>query len=149
MLSSKQRSNLRSLASKEEIFETCHVISNHLANRPETVGIIRRDLLERMSEYAVFINTGRGAQVDMAALIDEMRAHPKRLALLDVTDPEPPLADSPMLTMDNIILTSHIAGSQQDEFHRMSEYMKNEYLAFVSGQPTKYSVTLKMLETMA
>jgi hypothetical protein len=31
----------------------------------------------------------------------------------------------------------------------MSEYMKNEYLAFVSGQPTKYSVTLKMLETMA
>ena len=107
-------------ASLEEIFERCHVISNHLANKPETVGIIRRDLLARMADDAVFINTGRGAQVDMSALIDEMQSHPQRLALLDVTDPEePPREDSPLYTTENIILTPHIAGSTGYETHRM------------------------------
>jgi phosphoglycerate dehydrogenase-like enzyme len=137
-------------ASLEEIFETCHVISNHLANKPETVGIIRRDLLSRMSEYAVFINTGRGAQVDMTALIDEMRAHPKRLALLDVTDPEePPREDNPIYGVDNIILTPHIAGSIGYETHRMADFMYEEYRAVAEGKEPKHSVSLAMLETMA
>ena len=137
-------------ASLEEIFETCHVISNHLANKPETVGIIRRNLLERMSEYAVFINTGRGAQVDMAALIDEMRAHPKRLALLDVTDPEePPKEGNPIYEVDNIILTPHIAGSIGYETHRMADFMYEEYRAVTEGKEPKHSVSIAMLETMA
>ena len=137
-------------ASLEEIFETCHIISNHLANKPETVGIIRRDLLERMSEYAVFINTGRGAQVDMAALVDEMRAHPKRLALLDVTDPEePPKEGNPIYEVDNIILTPHIAGSIGYETHRMADFMYEEYRAVSGGEAPKHAVSLAMLETMA
>lgn len=134
----------------EEIFETCHVVSNHLANKPETVGIIRRDLLARMGEYAVFINTGRGAQVDTAALIDEMRAHPKRMAILDVTDPEePPKENSPLYELDNIILTPHIAGSIGYETHRLADFMYEEYQAVASGKAPSHAVSLAMLETMA
>jgi phosphoglycerate dehydrogenase-like enzyme len=137
-------------ASLEEIFETCHIVSNHLANKPETVGIIRRDLLARMGEYAVFINTGRGAQVDMAALIDEMRAHPARMAILDVTDPEePPKEGNPIYDVDNIILTPHIAGSIGYETHRMADFMYEEYKAVASGKDPKHAVSLAMLETMA
>ena len=137
-------------ASLEEIFETCHIVSNHLANKPETVGIIRRDLLARMGEYSVFINTGRGAQVDMEALIDEMRAHPARTAILDVTDPqEPPKEDSPLYTLENVILTPHIAGSIGLETHRMADYMYEEYKAVASGNPPKHAVSIEMLETMA
>ena len=137
-------------ASLEEIFETCHVISNHLANRPETVGIIRRDLLARMAEDAIFINTGRGAQVDMPALIDEMQSHPQRLALLDVTDPEePPREDSPLYTTENIILTPHIAGSTGYETHRMADFMYEEYKRVSEGKAPEHSVSLAMLETMA
>ena len=137
-------------ASLEEIFETCHIVSNHLANKPETVGIIRRDLLARMGEYSVFINTGRGAQVDMEALIDEMRAHPGRTAILDVTDPqEPPKEDSPLYTLDNVILTPHIAGSIGLETHRMADYMYEEYKVVASGNPPKHAVSIEMLETMA
>ena len=137
-------------ASLEEIFETCHIVSNHLANKPETVGIIRRDLLARMGEYSVFINTGRGAQVDMEALIDEMRAHPARTAILDVTDPqEPPKEDSPLYTFENVILTPHIAGSIGLETHRMADYMYEEYKAVASGNPPKHAVSIEMLETMA
>ncbi len=137
-------------ASLEEIFETCHVISNHIANLPETQGIIRRDLLARMKENAVFINTGRAAQVDMEALIDEMKKHPNRLALLDVTDPEePPRAESELYTLDNIFLTPHIAGSTGYETHRMADYMYEEYKKICAGEAPEHSVTLAMLETMA
>lgn len=137
-------------ASLEEIFETCHIVSNHLANKPETVGIISRDLLSRMGEYSVFINTGRGAQVDTAALIDEMRTHPTRTAILDVTDPEePPKADSPLYTLENVILTPHIAGSIGDEMHRLADFMYEEYQAVTNGKQPQHAVSIEMLETMA
>ena len=137
-------------ASLEEIFETCHIVSNHLANKPETVGIIRRDLLARMGEYAVFINTGRGAQVDAAALVDEMRAHPYRMAILDVTDPEePPKEGNPLYELDNVILTPHIAGSIGYETHRLADFMYEEYREVADGREPRHAVTLAMLETMA
>ena len=101
-------------------------------------------------ESAVFINTGRGAQVDMQALIDEMRAHPGRTALLDVTDPEePPRAESELYTLDNVFLTPHIAGSIGYETHRLADFMYEEYKAVAAGETPKHAVTLSMLETMA
>lgn len=137
-------------ASLEEIFETCHVISNHLANKPETVGLISRELLSRMGEYSVFINTGRGAQVDMVALTQEMRSHPGRTALLDVTDPEePPREGDELYHLDNVFLTPHIAGSIGYETHRLADFMYEEYRLIAAGLPAKYEVTLSMLETMA
>ena len=137
-------------ASLEEIFETCHVISNHIANLPETQGIISRDLLSRMQDNAVFINTGRAAQVDMEALIDEMKAKPNRLALLDVTDPEePPREDRPLYGIENIFITPHIAGSIGYETHRLVDFMYEEYKAVSSGKSPKHSVSIEMLETMA
>ena len=136
--------------SMEEIFKTCHVISNHIANKPETVGIISRELLEMMDESATFINLGRGAQVDMQALMDEMIAHPNRTALLDVTDPEePPREDSPLYGIENIFITPHIAGSIGSEPHRMADYMYDEYKKVAAGEAPVHSVSLEMLATMA
>lgn len=137
------------MVSLEEMFSRCAVISNHLANNAQTRGMLNYELFSKMEPHATFINTGRGAQVIEADLVRALTEVPTRVAVLDVTDPEPPHADSPFFTMENVILTSHIAGSQQDEFHRMSEYMRNEAYAFEQGLPTRYSVTLKMLETMA
>ncbi len=133
----------------KELFARCSVVSNHLANNAQTRGMIKYDMFAALEDYATFINTGRGAQIVEDDMIRALTERPTLTALLDVTDPEPPLPDSPLLTLDNVLLTSHIAGSQQDEFYRMSEYMRDEYLAFTRGEPTKYSVTLKMLETMA
>ncbi|MBQ9748380.1 MAG: hydroxyacid dehydrogenase [Clostridia bacterium] len=134
----------------EEIFESCHVISNHIANLPETVGIISADLLSRMGEDAVFINTGRAAQVDMKALVEELEKHPDRLALLDVTDPEePPREDSPLYTLDNVFLSPHIAGSIGHETYRLADFMYEEYRAVREGREPRHAVSLAMLETMA
>jgi len=135
--------------SLEEIFATCSVVSNHLANNAQTVGMLDYELFSRMLPTATFINTGRGAQVVEADLIRALREEPGRTALLDVTLPEPPEAGHPFYTMDNVFMTPHIAGSVQDEIVRMGEYMACEAEAFVQGEPLKYAVSMAMLETMA
>lgn len=132
-----------------ELFASCHVISNHLANNAQTVGMLNTGCFSRMGENAIFINTGRGAQVVEDDLIAALREKPGRMALLDVTYPEPPTKESPLLTLPNALLSPHMAGSQSDEFHRMSEYMAEEYRLLAAGLPTRYEVTPAMLATMA
>jgi len=111
--------------------------------------MINYDLLKLMHDNATFINTGRGAQVVEADLARVLKEKPYSCAVLDVTDPEPPKEDCPFFEMDNVILTPHLAGSQRDEWWRMAEYMFEEAMAVEKGEPTRYSVTVKMLETMA
>lgn len=132
------------------LFASCHVISNHLANNAQTKGMIDRSCFELMDEHAVFINTGRGAQVVERDLIEAMKNHPGRLALLDVTDPnEPPAEGSELYTVPNIRITPHIAGSIGYEVRRLADTMWDEYHLWINGQKTRYEVTAKMLETMA
>ena len=137
------------LCSLKEIFSKCNVITNHLANNEKTVGIINRDLLFSMQDYTTFINTGRGAQVVEADLIEALKEQPDRTAVLDVTMPEPPEENHPFYNLPNVFLTPHIAGSAGDECMRMGDYMLEEAERFLNGEELKYSVSLKMLETMA
>ena len=136
-------------ATLEEIFYQCQTISNHIANLPATQGMLTYELFSRMKPNATFINTGRGAQVVEADLLRALREEPDRTALLDVTWPEPPEEDSPLLTQENVFLSPHIAGSMRNEAARMGAYMEEEYRRFAQGLPTRYEVTLPMLETMA
>ncbi|MBE6589897.1 MAG: hydroxyacid dehydrogenase [Ruminococcaceae bacterium] len=132
-----------------ELFSTCHVISNHLANNTQTQGMLKAEHFATMRPYATFINTGRGAQVVEKDLISVLRERSDLVAVLDVTDPEPPVESSPFYDLENCILTPHIAGSCGFEKYRMAEYMSEEFRNHLQGRPCKYEVTLKMLETMA
>ena len=132
-----------------ELFASCHVISNHLANNPQTVNMIDRRCFDRMEDNAVFINTGRGQQVVEADLIAALKEKPGRVAVLDVSWPEPPVPGSELYTLENVILTPHLAGSIGSEVARMGEYMYREYKAFSAGEPTQYRVSAAMLATMA
>ena len=136
-------------ASLEEIFSTCQIISNHVANLPATVGMIDGKLLHSMLPNAALINTGRGAQVVESELIAALNACPDRTALLDVTWPEPPQEGSEFYTLPNVFLTPHIAGSQNNEWARMALYMVEEFERTEDHLPVRYEVTEKMLETMA
>ena len=136
-------------ASLEEIFSTCQIISNHVANLPATVGMIDGKLLHSMLPNAAFINTGRGAQVVESELIAALKERPDRTALLDVTWPEPPEEGSEFYTLPNVFLTPHIAGSQNNEWARMALYMVEEFERTEDHLPVRYEVTEKMLETMA
>ena len=132
-----------------ELFERAFVISNHLANNAQTQGMLCYDHFRRMRENAVFINTGRGAQVVEDDLVRALMERPDLTALLDVTYPEPPVEGHPFYTLPNCLLTPHIAGSAGDEVARMGKYMLDECQTYLAGEPCKYEVSLKMLETMA
>jgi len=131
------------------LFKECQVISNHLANNNETQGMLKGVHFTSMPPYSTFINTGRGAQVVEADLINVLKERSDITAVLDVTMPEPPVAGSEFYTLDNCILTPHIAGSAGNEVRRMGAYMKEEYRRFINNEPCKYEVTLQMLKTMA
>lgn len=133
----------------DTIFRNCQVVSNHLANNAATQGIFTKQHFASMPPYATFLNTGRGAQVVEADLINVLQERQDLTAVLDVTYPEPPVEDSPFYRMPNCILTPHIAGSSGLEVHRMSEWIWEEFRLFRSNKPCRYEVTEEMLEVMA
>ena len=133
--------------SLEEAFKTAYVVSNHLPNRDDNIGVINRTHFESMRYGATFINTGRGAQINEADMIDVLKKRPDLTALLDVTFPEPPVEGSELYTLPNVKLSSHIAGSLNNEVHRMSEYMLEEFKRLLAGEPLRYEVLESMLIT--
>lgn len=132
-----------------ELFARAFVVSNHLANNDQTKGMLTYGHFCRMRENAVFINTGRGAQVVEEDLVQILKERPDLTALLDVTYPEPAAKGHPFYTLPNCLMTPHIAGSAGDEVARMGEYMLEEFKAYLGGMPCPYQVTERMLETMA
>ena len=133
--------------SLDEAFKTAMVVSNHLPDRNDNIGEITGAHLASMREGAVFINTGRGRQVREDELIAVMKKRPDLTALLDVTFPEPPEEDSELYTLPNVFLSPHIAGSINDEVHRMADFMIAEYKRFAAGETLLYEVKEEMLIT--
>ena len=136
-------------ASLEEIFSTCRVVTNHMANNEQTKGMLDYKYFSKMLPYSTFINTGRGAQVVEDDLVRVLEERPDVTAILDVTFPEPPAEGHAFYSLPGCFLTPHIAGSLVNETHRMAEYIIEEYERYINGEPCRYEVNLKMLETMA
>lgn len=132
----------------DELFATCDVVSNHLANVPATIGMIKGEYFEKMKQNGTFINTGRGAQVDEAGMLSALKKRPDVSVILDVTIEEPP-TNNDFYDLENVFLTPHIAGSQANEVARMSEMVVDQFENLLNGKPTQYEITEKMLATMA
>jgi len=82
---------------------------------PETRGFLDKRLLAKLPRGAALIHTGRGPQLDHAALLDALDTGHLSAAMVDVTEPEPLPADHPFWTHPNIVLTPHIASITQPE----------------------------------
>lgn len=131
--------------SLEEAFATSQVVSNHFPNRDDNVGVLTGKMFASMPKNGVFINTGRGRQVNEAEFCEVLKARPDLTALLDVTWPEPPLEDSPLYKLPNVFLSPHIAGSLNDEWRRMAVYMIEEFERYLAGEPFQHEVNESML----
>jgi D-2-hydroxyacid dehydrogenase (NADP+) len=79
--------------------------------RADTVGLINRSILEQMKSTAFLINVGRGALVDEEALFLVLRSHRIAGAALDVFNQEPLPESSPLWTLENLLITPHVAGA--------------------------------------
>lgn len=136
-------------SSPEEIFKQCDIISNHIANNPQTLSFYNKELFELMGDQVVFINSGRGQQIVERDLAESMKKRPQSCALLDVTYPEPPNNDCPLFSASNIFINPHIAGSQNNELERMVNYILEDAISLKYGRQLKYEITLSALSHLA
>ena len=89
----------------------CDVLTIHCPNTSDTVGMIDRNVFEKMKPNAILINTARGPIVNESDLIAALRDGTIKAAGLDVYEVEPPAKDNPLFELDNVVLTPHSAGA--------------------------------------
>jgi len=126
--------------SLEEAFSTSFAVVNLFPDRDDNAGVFNAPLFRSMIDSAVFINVGRGRQVNENDLITVMKERPDLTALLDITWPEPPVDGSELYTLPNVELTGHLAGSKASELIRMADYMIEDFLRFEKGEPLLHAV---------
>jgi phosphoglycerate dehydrogenase-like enzyme len=125
----------------DELFSRADVVSIHTPWLPETEGLIRGSHVARMKPDSTLINTARGAVINEPEMIEVLARRPDVHAILDVTHPEPPAADSPLYTLPNVTLTPHIAGSLANECRRMGRYMVEELRRHLRGEAMQWALT--------
>ena len=131
----------------DEALPQADVVSLHAPALPGTRHMIAAAQLAALPPGAVLVNTARGALIDHAALEDACRngLH----AVLDVTDPEPLPATSPLYDLPNVVLTPHIAGSLGSETRTMSAAALTELERYAAGLPPLSPVTPQSLAVQA
>lgn len=109
-------------------------ISLHTPLTPDTRHLIDSEALSKMKPTAVLVNTARGPVVDPQALYEALKA--KRIfgAGLDVTEPEPIPMDSPLLTLENIVVVPHIASAGKATRAKMSRMAAENLIAGLKGE---------------
>lgn len=122
------------IVSRDEIFETCDVISLHDALNDENRGSITRDLLRRIKPGALFVNTARAGIVVEEDMMKEL-ASGRFYAVLDVYHQEPLPADSELRRMSNVLLMPHVAGPTFDIREQVTLKLAEDIKAILEGRP--------------
>uniref|UniRef100_UPI0021199580 NAD(P)-dependent oxidoreductase n=1 Tax=Candidatus Entotheonella palauensis TaxID=93172 RepID=UPI0021199580 len=104
--------------SMDDLLKTSDIVTLHVPLTRETRGIISDREFDLMKPSAVLINACRGPVVDEAALIRAMQQKKIMAAGLDVLEEEPTPADNPLLDMDNVIVTPHLAAFAQESYDK-------------------------------
>ena len=94
----------------DELLAQADIVSLHCPRDPSTLKMIDAKAFARMKKGAIFVTTARGGIHDEAALVDALRSGHLYGAGVDVWDREPPPLDHPLLAMDNVFASFHIAG---------------------------------------
>ncbi|HTI34122.1 MAG TPA: D-glycerate dehydrogenase [Miltoncostaea sp.] len=127
-------------ASLDELLAEADLVTLHVPLTPETRGMIGAAELARMRPGAVLVNVSRGPVVDQDALVDALRDGRLR-AGLDVFEDEPLPAGHPLTTLENVVLTPHIASAGTETRRRMAELAVDNLLAMADGRAPRSPVT--------
>ena len=116
-------------AALETVLSESDFVSLHASLSEETKGLIDARCLQLMKSSAILINTARGAMVDEPALYRALSTNQIAGAALDVTDPEPIPLNSPLLKLDNVIITPHIGSASYRTRTKMAQMAVNNLIA--------------------
>ncbi|MBT7074325.1 MAG: hydroxyacid dehydrogenase [Anaerolineae bacterium] len=131
----------------DELLRRSDVVSLHAPANEHTYQMLNAEGLASMKDEALIVNTGRGTLIDEPALIKELQKG-RFFAFLDVTDPEPPATDSPLRTLDNVVVTPHIAGCIEN-CNRMGELAVEELRRFFAEEEAVYKITPELFERIS
>jgi D-3-phosphoglycerate dehydrogenase len=126
--------------SLDELLGCSDYVSIHVPLDATTAGLIGARELTLMKSDAFLVNTSRGGVVDQAALVRALRDGRIAGAGLDVTDPEPPAAADPLLAMDNVILTPHVAWYSEESREHVTTEAAREVVRVLRGEPPRSPV---------
>ena len=121
--------------SLDELLAQSDVISLHCPLFPETKNLIRRETIEKMKDGVIIINTSRGPVVNDADLRDALLSGKVYAAGADVASVEPLPADNPLMGLENMFYTPHIAWATYEARCRLMDIAAKNIQAFVSGAP--------------
>lgn len=122
-------------ASKEEFFSTADVISMHLRLNDATRGIVTADDLAQMKTSALFVNTSRAELVATDALQTALEQGRPGFAALDVYESEPLVPTSPLLKMENVLVSPHLGYVEKDSYEIYFRSAFQNILDYVKGAP--------------
>lgn len=123
------------IAQLNDILPRCDFVVMSVPYTPETHRMIGAAQFALMKPGAVFVNVGRGATVDEAALVQALRDGRLAAAALDVTEKEPLPADSPLWDMPNVIISSHSIMIFPKKNERRAELLRQNLRRFLDGEP--------------
>ena len=122
---------------KPTLYRSVDILSLHVDMRPGNENLVGREQLGLMKPDAVLINTSRGEVLDTHALADAIKNKRLAGAALDVFWPEPPRAGFPLLGLDNVLLTPHIAARTHTAMENMS-WVVRDVMAVLEGNRPRY-----------
>jgi len=130
---------------KPELLKQSDIVSLHVPLTAKTAALINHDTLTLLQPAAILINASRGAVVDQAALIEFLQAGRIAGAALDVFEQEPPDSDSPLLQMENVIVTPHMGGAAREAVERNFRWGYENILRVARGETARNLVTIDEL----
>ena len=120
--------------SLEALLPQCDVVTCHTPLTPETRHMINARTLALMKPGAIFINTSRGGVQDERALFEALTRGHLAAAGLDVFEQEPTPLDNPLLNLDNVVVSSHVAGVTREANRQMAVQVAGEMLRVLRGE---------------
>ena len=118
-----------------ELLENSDYITLHCPLNDQTKYIINKETIGKMKSSAVIVNTGRGPLINEADLCEALAAKRIAGAGLDVQEVEPPAEDSPLYTLDNVIITPHMGWKGLETRQRLVGIIRDNVQAFFKGEP--------------
>jgi glyoxylate reductase len=124
----------------DELLKRSDFVTLHAPLTPETRHLISERELRAMKESAVLVNTARGPLVDQPALYRALNERWIAAAALDVTDPEPILADDPLLALNNVVIAPHIASASVATRSKMAMLAAEQLVSALAGNVPQNAV---------
>lgn len=121
--------------SLDELLENSDYITLHCPLNEQTKYMINKETIAKMKPSAVIVNTGRGPLINEADLCEALAAKRIAGAGLDVQEVEPPAEDSPLYTLDSVIITPHMGWKGLETRQRLVGIIRDNVQAFFKGEP--------------